>query len=307
MPEYPDIQRYVKAIEQRCQSQVLSELKIGNPFLLRSVAPPPASVVGRRVASVARMGKRVVLEFKAVENESPANSIWMVLHLMIAGRLHWSENKKKPPGKSALLQLHFETGILYLTEAGSKRRASMHLVDSQQALNDLDPGGLEVFDTSFEEFKKRFTASNHTLKRALSDPRIVSGIGNAYSDEILHRARLSPFQMSQQLDDERLKELLGAIREILALWTSKLEAETGPGFPEKVTAFRPQMAVHGKYGEDCPECAAPIQRIRYASTETNYCPGCQTKGKILADRSLSRLLKNDWPRNLDELVSKKRL
>lgn len=300
MPEYPDITLYIEAIRQRVFRRSLLNVQVNNPFLLRTVTPVIDSFTGSAVSDVQRMGKRIVIAF---DQSTPANAsrLWMVLHLMIAGRLHWKPIAQKPPGKSALLMLEFETGYLYLTEAGSKRRASLHLFDSEQALQEINPGGLEVLQADLPTFVERFTASNHTLKRALTDPHILSGIGNAYSDEILHKAKLSPLQMTKNLSSEELERLYFAIKESLQYWTDNLRRFYGDKFPEKVTAFRDDMAAHGRYGKPCPECGAPIQRIVYSTNECNYCPKCQTNGRVLADRALSQLLKKDWPRTLEEL------
>jgi formamidopyrimidine-DNA glycosylase len=276
-------------------------VQFNNPFLLRTAIPAIDSFIDCRVQSIERMGKRIVLGFEGEPRHDKSPALWMVFHLMIAGRLHWKAVTNKSPGKSALIVLQFEEGYLYLTEAGSKRRASLHLFESEQALNQINPGGLEVLETSYEQFVAVFTAKNHTLKRALTDPHILSGIGNAYSDEILHKAKLSPIKMTQKLDAEELRRLFTAIQESLEYWANNLRHYYGDKFPEKVTAFREDMAVHGRYGKPCPECASPVQRICYSSNETNYCPTCQTEGRILADRALSQLLKKDWPRTLEEL------
>ena len=304
MPEYPDITVYIDAIRQRTLGKKVLNLQLNNPFLLRTVTPSIEEFEQATVTDIRRMGKRIILVFNKFSSDSSSQGdspLWLVIHLMIAGRLHWKSSKQKPPAKSALLVLHFEDGYLYLTEAGSKRRASLHLFDNEQQLAELNPGGLEVLEASLAEFTARFTASNHTLKRALTDPRILSGIGNAYSDEILHAAKLSPIQMTQKLSAEELQRLYTAICNSLNEWTDNLRLYYGDKFPEKVTAFRDDMAVHGHYGKPCPTCSAPIQRICYSSNETNYCPTCQTGGRILADRALSQLLKKDWPRTLEEL------
>lgn len=293
MPELPDITVYIEALEARVRGERLEGVRLASPFLLRSVDPPIAAVAGKRVEGFRRLGKRIAV---GLEDE-----LWLVLHLMIAGRLHWREAGAKPPGKIGLAAFDFENGTLTLTEAGSKKRASLHVVRGEAALAAHDPGGLEVLDAPLEAFAAELTAENHTLKRALTDPRSFSGIGNAYSDEILHRARLSPIAMTQKLTDEEIARLHAATRETLIDWTERLRDEASDGFPERVTAFRAGMAVHGRYGKPCPDCATPIQRIRYASNETNYCPRCQTGGKVLADRALSRLLKRDWPRTVEEL------
>jgi formamidopyrimidine-DNA glycosylase len=293
MPELPDIVVYVEALESRILDEELADFRVGHPFLLRTVEPKPTAFAGRRVTALERVGKRVALGFE--------DDLWAVLHLMIAGRLHWRKAGASIRGKRELAAFDFAEGSLILTEAGSKKRASLHLLKGARALDGIDPGGLEVLDASVEEFREALTRRNHTLKRALTDPTLFSGIGNAYSDEILHRARLSPVTWSQRLESEAIERLFAATRAILGEWTERLRSEAGGGFPEKVTAFRPEMAVHGKYQQPCPECGSPVQRIRYASNETNYCASCQTRGKLLADRSLSRLLKQDWPRSMDEL------
>ncbi len=293
MPELPDITIYIEALERRLIGERLESVRIQSPFLLRTFEPPLNSVNGKAVKEVRRLGKRIVLGFD--------DDLWLVLHLMIAGRLHWKEPGAKLATKAALAVFTFSSGTLLLTEAGSKHRASLHLVRGEASLRGHDPGGLEPIASTLEEFHEILFQQNHTLKRALADPRLFSGIGNAYSDEILHRARLSPLALSQKLNPEEVARLHAATRTVLVEWVDRLRAETGDGWPEKVTAFRPGMAVHGRFGEPCPVCASPIQRIRYADNETNYCPGCQTNGRILADRSLSRLLKDDWPRHLDDL------
>lgn len=293
MPELPDITAYIDALKPRILDQPLLNVRIGHPFLLRTASPPIATATGRRIRSIERIGKRIAL---GLDDE-----LWLVLHLMIAGRLHWCKPGAKLPGKRGLAAFDFAPGSLVLTEAGSKRRASLYLVQGRQALDEHDPGGLEVLTADLAAFRAALTGGNHTLKRSLTDPRSFSGIGNAYSDEILHRARLSPIAMSQKLSDQETERLYRATRETLHHWIEVLRRETGEGFPEKVTAFRAEMAVHGKYGKPCPDCGTPVQRIRYASNETNYCPRCQTEGQILADRALSRLLKKDWPRTVEEL------
>lgn len=298
MPEYPDITVYLEALEQRLPGQALLGVTLSNPFLLRTVTPPKESFLNKKVVSLRNLGKRVVIGFEG--------DLWMVLHLMVAGRLHWKNKGAKAPGKSALMCLHFENGMLYLTEAGTKRRASLHLVEGEDQLLAMDPGGINVFECSEVAFAERLQVSNHTLKRALTDPHIFSGIGNAYSDEILHKARLSPIAMTQKLTPEEVTRLFASTKESLLEWTDKLRQHYKGKFPEKVTAFRPDMAAHGRYGQPCPVCGTPIQRIRYATNETNYCPTCQTGGRVLADRALSRLLKKDWPRTVDELEKLKR-
>ena len=297
MPEYPDIETYLSCLRPRLEGRVLRGIRIANPFLLRSVEPPIKAAEGRRVTGLRRLGKRIVF---ALEGD-----LFLVLHLMIAGRLHWKAPGTKPAGRHGLAAFDFPDGSLILTEAGSKKRASLYLVSGEAALAEHDPGGLEVIDINRDAFAKALTRANHTVKRALTDPRLFSGIGNAYSDEILHRARLSPIKMTGKLDAGEIDRLHAAIRAVLLEWTERLTAEAGDGFPQKVTAFRKEMAVHGKYGQPCPVCGAPVQRIVYASNETNYCPRCQTGGRLLADRALSQLLKKDWPRTLDELEQRR--
>jgi len=293
MPELPDVQIYIDAFERHVVGQTLQRVRLISPFVLRTAVPPIASAEGRRVVGIRRIGKRLVL---ALEGE-----LFLVFHLMIAGRLRWLSPGEKPPGRITLAVLEFREGILALTEAGTKRRASLHLVAGEAALAAFDAGGLEVLNADLAAFSRRLKSENHTLKRALTDPRLFSGIGNAYSDEILHRAKLSPVAMTSALSDAQVARLFEATRETLADWIARLRRETGGKFPEKVTAFRDGMAVHGKYGEPCPVCGAPVQRIVYAENETNYCARCQTGGKILADRALSRLLHKSWPKNIDEL------
>ncbi|MFL5385272.1 MAG: Fpg/Nei family DNA glycosylase [Longimicrobiaceae bacterium] len=293
MPELPDVEVYIEAIERRIAGEPLTGIRLGNPFVLRSVDPPPAELAGRRVESVRRLGKRIVIGLEG--------GYFIVVHLMIAGRFRWLAAGAKLPGKLGLAAFDFPRGSLVLTEAGSKRRASIHLVRGDEALAAMDPGGIDVMAADVEAFAAALTRERHTLKRTLTDPKVFSGIGNAYSDEILHRARMSPFVLSQKLRDEEIGRLFAATKEVLREWVDRLRAEAGDGFPEKVTAFRPDMAVHGKFKQPCPVCGAPVQRIRYADNETNYCPGCQTDGRILADRSLSRLLRDDWPKHLDDL------
>jgi formamidopyrimidine-DNA glycosylase len=293
MPELPDITVYLDCLAPRVLGQPLEELAIRNPFVLRSVAPAPAEIAGARVTGLRRLGKRIVL---ALEGER-----FVVIHLMIAGRLRWHAAGARPPGKITLALARFPTGTLALTEAGSKRRASIHLVRGEAALAPFTRGGLEVLEADAPAFAERLRSENHTLKRALTDPRLFSGIGNAYSDEILHRARLSPLALTRKLDDEAVSTLFQATRATLLDWTDRLRAEAGAGFPEKVTAFREGMAVHGRYGKPCPVCGTPVQRIRYADNETNYCARCQTGGRLLADRAMSRLLREDWPRSIDEV------
>jgi len=293
MPELPDITVYLEALEQRVLGARLESARITHPFLLRTFEPTLSALHGKRVTGLRRVGKRVALGFEG--------DLWLVLHLMIAGRLHWFAAGARKTGRAALAYFVFDTGTLTLTEAGTKRRASLYVLGSSAGLAEQDPGGLEVLTASYEDFRQRLLAENHTLKRSLTDPHTFSGIGNAYSDEILHRARLSPIALTQKLDEAALRRLHECVRTVLPEWIERLRAEAGAEFPEDVTAFRPGMAVHGRFGKPCPVCGAPVQRIRYADNETNYCPRCQTGGRILADRSLSRLLKDDWPRTLDEL------
>ena len=293
MPELPDVVVYCEALAARVVGQVLERIVLLNPFVLRTAVPPIGDAEGRRVVDVERLGKRIVL---ALDGD-----LFLVVHLMIAGRLRWLEGAAKPPGRISLARFDFPAGRLVLTEAGSKRRASLHLVAGRAGLDEFRMGGLEVEQADLTEFATRLTAENHTLKRALTDPRTFSGIGNAYSDEILHRAQLSPIAHTRKLTPEQVAQLYTATREVLSEWTGRLRAEAGGGFPEKVTAFRPEMAVHGRFGKPCPACGAPIQRIVYAENECNYCARCQTGGKLLADRALSRLLHKSWPRSIDEL------
>lgn len=298
MPELPDIVAYITALETRIVGQTLEKIRLASPFLLRTVSPPIADIEGKTVRELRRVGKRIAIGFE--------NDLWLVLHLMIAGRLHWRPKDAKLAGRQSLAAFDFPSGSLVLTEAGSKRRASLHLVVGETGLQSLDPGGIDVFASDLESFRAALQAENRTLKRALTDPRVLSGIGNAYSDEILHAAQLSPIAQTDKLNAQEWERLFRATRETLEFWIGRLHDETKAGFPEKVTAFRKGMAVHGRYGEPCPRCGARIQRIRYADNETNYCAQCQTKGKVLADRSLSRLLGSDWPRTLDELEALKR-
>jgi formamidopyrimidine-DNA glycosylase len=293
MPELPDVTVYVESLESRIAGAALKHIRLNNPFLLRTATPPIASAEGRRVTGVRRMGKRIVISLDG--------DFHLVIHLMVAGRLKWLPAGARPPGKSALAVFEFDTGSLVFTEAGTRRRASLHFVAGITAAEALHAGGIEVLGLDLEAFARRLRAEKHTLKRALTDPHIFSGIGNAYSDEILHRARLSPIAMTERLSDEEVKRLFDAVRGTLSDWTDRLRKEAGNGFPEKVTAFRKGMAVHGRYGQPCPVCGSPVQRIVYAENETNYCARCQTGGKILADRALSRLLKESWPRSIDEL------
>ena len=298
MPELPDISAYITAIESRILGEPLERVRIASPFLLRTVDPPITSVEGRRVHELRRIGKRIAI---GVEGD-----LWLVLHLMIAGRLHWRAAGTKLAGRNQLAAFDFPKGSLVLTEAGAKRRASLHVVKGEDGLRELDPGGVDVFASDLGSFQAALNAENRTLKRALTDPRILSGIGNAYSDEILHAAQLSPITLTHKLGPAEWESLFTATRETLQRWIDKLQREAKTQFPEKVTAFRKDMAVHGKYGQPCPRCGDPIQRIRYADNETNYCARCQTGGKVLADRSLSRLLGKDWPRTLEELEALKR-
>ena len=293
MPELPDIVVYIEALEKRILGQRLEHVRIASPFLLRTAAPPLGSVEGRRVVRLRRIGKRICVGLE--------DDLWLVLHLMIAGRLHWKRPGAKVSPPRGLAALNFTNGTLLWTEAGSKKRASLHVVAGESGLQALDPGGLDVLEADLDRFATALTSANHTLKRALTDPRLFSGIGNAYSDEILFEARLSPLALTQKLKKEEIERLFGAVRASLTHWVERLHRETGEAFPEKVTAFRPGMAVHGRYKEPCPRCGAKIQRIRYAANETNYCPTCQTGGKLLADRALSRLLREDWPRTPEEL------
>lgn len=297
MPELPDVVIYIEALEKRITGATLDAIRITNPFVLRTVQPSPEDLAGRKVVTLRRMGKRIVI---ALERDA-----FIVIHLMLAGRFRWAgadeQPVKKVPPKLQLARLVFSTGTLTFTEAGSKRRASIHLVEGEDALNQFDRGGIEVLEATLDQFAEALVRENHTLKRALTDPRLFSGIGNAYSDEILHRARLSPLQLTGRMDAEQVDQLFVAVKETLRFWIETTRAETGNGFPEKVTAFRRTMAVHGKYGQPCPVCGAPVQRIVYADNETNYCAKCQTGGRLLADRALSRLLRTDWPRSLDEI------
>jgi formamidopyrimidine-DNA glycosylase len=294
MPELPDITVYIEALESRIVGQVLERTRIAKPFLLRSVDPPISAAQGKRVIGLRRMGKRIVVELE--------DDLFLVIHLMIAGRLRWVPAGAKVPGKIGLAAFDFSNGTLVLTEAGSKRRASLWLVRGEESLEQFERGGLEVLDSSLSDFTERLMRENHTVKRSLTDPRLFSGIGNAYSDEILHRAKLSPIKHTRRLTEEEIKRLFEATRETLIEWTDRLRKESKGDFPAKVTAFREEMAVHGRFGKPCPVCGTPVQRIRYADNETNYCPRCQTDGKLLADRALSRLLKQDWPRSIDELT-----
>jgi formamidopyrimidine-DNA glycosylase len=297
MPELPDVTVYLEALDARIRSARLERIRLANPFVLRSVDPSPAEVAGRAVTGLRRLGKRIVI---GLEGDH-----FVLIHLMIAGRLHWKAAGARPPGKIGLAALDFSTGTLILTEAGSKRRATIHLVRGEAALAAHDPGGLELFAADLAAFRAALTRESHTLKRTLTDPRILSGIGNAYSDEILHRARLSPVRMARQLSEEETARLFEAAKATLVDWIERLRRAAGGEFPEGVTAFRPDMAVHGRYGKPCPDCGAPVQRIVHAENETNYCARCQTGGRLLADRALSRLLRQDWPRTLEEMEERR--
>ena len=299
VPELPDIASYIDALDARITGQTLESVLVTSPFFLRSIAPSLEDTYGREVTGLARLGKRIAIGLD--------DDYWLVIHLMIAGRFQWSDAGAKPkkPTRNTLALLRFSSGTLSVTEAGTKKRASLYAVHGTDDLAEHNPGGLEVLDASRDDFAERLRRENRTLKRALTDPRILSGIGNAYSDEILHAAQLSPVMLTSKLDDEAMTSLYEATQQTLTTWLERLGAEAARQFPTKVTAFRPEMAVHGRYGKPCPVCATPVQRIRYVSSETNYCPTCQTGGKVLADRALSRLLKKDWPRSVDELESLK--
>lgn len=294
VPELPDITVYIEALEKRIVGQTLERVTVAAPYLVRTAVPPLTSVEGRRVIELRRIGKRIAIGLEG--------DLWLVLHLMIAGRLHWYDGKREAKGKS-LAAFGFSNGTLTLTEAGSRKRASLHLVEGKDGVRALNPGGLEVLESDLAHFDAVLRSANHTLKRALTDPRLLSGIGNAYSDEILWEARLSPLALTQKLKPEEIERLFAATREKLTQWVAELRKQAGNKFPEKVTAFRPGMAVHGRYKEACPRCAAKVQRIRYASNETNYCPQCQTGGRLLADRALSRLLRSDWPKTPEDMES----
>jgi formamidopyrimidine-DNA glycosylase len=298
VPELPDISAYIRALESRIVGQPIEKVRVASAFLLRTAQPPLDAAEGHRVVQLRRVGKRIAI--------GTDNDLWLVLHLMIAGRLHWRASGAKLSGRNSLAAFDFPNGSLVLTEAGSKRRASLHVVRGDDALAAMDPGGIDVFAADLTSFRAAMTAENRTLKRALTDPRILSGIGNSYSDEILHAAQLSPIAQTHKLNSSEWERLFAATRQSLAEWTERLEMEARHSFPEKVTAFREGMAAHGRFGKPCPRCGEPIQRIRYADNETNYCARCQTGGKLLADRSLSRLLGSDWPRTLDELEALKR-
>jgi formamidopyrimidine-DNA glycosylase len=293
VPELPDVTVYIDTLRPRILGQEIIAARVLNPFVLRTVTPPLSGAAGRRVRSISRLGKRIVI--------GAEDGLYIVIHLMIAGRLRWREGGKTIAGKLAQAAFDFERGTLYLTEAGSKRRASIHVVEGADALAQFDRGGLEVLDADVGDFAARLRSENHTLKRSLTDPRLFSGIGNSYSDEILHRAKMSPLTLTSKLTDEQIVQLFDATKATLTHWTDRLRAEVGDGFPEKVTAFRDGMAVHGRYKLPCPVCGTPVQRIRYADNETNYCARCQTNGRLLADRAMSRLLKQDWPRSIDEV------
>jgi formamidopyrimidine-DNA glycosylase len=298
MPELPDITAYITALEPRILGRQLERVRLQSVFVLRTFDPPISAFEGRTVGELRRIGKRIAI---GVEGD-----LWLVIHLMIAGRLHWRPPKAKLAGRNALFALDFPAGSLVLTEAGSKRRASLHALRGEQALRDIDPGGIEIFSANLDDFREALSLENRTLKRALTDPRLISGVGNAYSDEILHAAQLSPIVLTHKLTTKEWERLFAATRATLSLWMDRLGSEARKKFPENVTAFRSEMAVHGRFGQSCPRCGKPIQRIRYADNETNYCAQCQTGGKVLADRSLSRLLGSDWPRTLDELEALRR-
>jgi formamidopyrimidine-DNA glycosylase len=292
MPELPDILLYMVSLKPRIQDQIIERVRLASPFVVRSVTPPISSITGKRVAGLRRLGKQIVVVFE--------QDLYLVIHLMIAGRLQWKERGSKIPGKLGLAAFDFPSGTLLLTEAGTKRRASIRLVQGEANLAEFDRGALEVMTASLEEFRDVLTRENHTVKRSLTDPKLFSGIGNAYSDEILHRARLSPMKLTSKLTPEEIARLYEATKSTLSEWIERLQMQAGTEFPSKVTAFRPEMAVHGRYGKPCPTCGSPVQHIVYAENECNYCPTCQTDGRLLADRALSRLLKQDWPRSLDE-------
>jgi formamidopyrimidine-DNA glycosylase len=298
MPELPDIAAYISALEPRVAGRPLEHVRLASPFLLRTAQPPLASAEGRTVRELRRVGKRIAIGLE--------NDLWLAVHLMIAGRLHWKAPGVKLSGRQSLAAFDFPNGSLVLTEAGTKHRASLHVVSGEEGLRSLDAGGIDVFSSDIDSFRAALTAENHTLKRALTDPRLLSGIGNAYSDEILHAARLSPITLTHKLTPDEWERLFAATKDTLNLWIQRLRVEAETGFPEKVTAFRKDMAVHGRYGQPCPRCGDKVLRIRYADKETNYCARCQTGGKVLADRSLSRLLGSDWPRTLEELEALKR-
>jgi formamidopyrimidine-DNA glycosylase len=298
MPELPDVTVYIEALEERILNQPIIRIRIASPFIVRSFDPPIREAEGKKVLGLRRLGKRIVV---AIEDD-----LFLVFHLMIAGRLHWKPRNAKIARRYGLAAFDFDSGTLLMTEAGTKKRASLYLVRGEQALKELDPGGLEIFAMDLNAFREALTRENHTLKRSLTDPHLFSGIGNAYSDEVLHRAGLSPVRLTKHLSESEIEKLHGAIRETMSEWIERLRKQRGKGFPEHVTAFREEMAVHGKYRKPCPVCGTPVQRIVHAENETNYCPRCQTGGKLLADRSLSRLLKKDWPRSLEEMEDMKR-
>jgi len=299
MPELPDVTVYIEALGERVLDQIIQRIRIGSPFVVRTFDPPIKEVERKKILALRRIGKRIVIELE--------DDLFLIFHLMIAGRLHWKPKGAKIARKYGQAAIDFPNGTLLLTEAGTKKRASIHLVRGEAALQEYDPGGLEIFDMTLEQFTAALTRENHTLKRSLTDPHMFSGIGNAYSDEILHRAKLSPIRLTKQMTAIEIERLYHAVRESMAEWIERLRKERGSVFPGRVTAFRPDMAVHGKYGKPCPVCGSPVQRIVHAENETNYCPTCQTGGKLLADRSLSRLLKQDWPRSLEELEEMKRV
>jgi formamidopyrimidine-DNA glycosylase len=298
LPELPDVTVYIEALDARIRGARLLGVRLARPFALRSVEPPLSAAAGRTVTGLRRLGKRIVIEL--------SGDLFLVLHLMIAGRLHWKRAGAKPPGRIGLACFDFENGTLVMTEAGSRRRAAIHLVQGEAALREHDPGGIEVLETDLDAFRAAVLRENHTLKRLLTDPTILSGIGNAYSDEILHRARLSPVRLSRQLTEEEIGRLFEATRSTLVDWIERLRREAGTEFPEGVTAFREGMAVHGRYGKPCPTCGLPVQRIVHAENETNYCAGCQTGGRLMADRALSRLFREDWPRTIEDLEDRRR-
>jgi formamidopyrimidine-DNA glycosylase len=297
VPELPDVELYVHALRPRVIGQPLERIRLGNPFIIRTIEPAPDALAGKNVHDIRRMGKRIVIGLD--------DDLWMVIHLMIAGRLRWRERGAAIPGKVGLAAFDFPSGTVIFTEAGSRRQASIHIVRGATAVDGMDPGGVEIAEISLDEFAARLREENHTLKRVLTDPHVFSGIGNAYSDEILHAARLSPLKLSQSLTDEEVEVLFHATRDVLSTWTVRLREETGEDFPEKVTAFREGMAVHGRYGKPCPVCGSPVQRIVYATNEANYCSRCQTGGKLLSDRALSRLLREDWPKTLEDLENRR--
>ena len=299
MPEFPDVTVYIEALTERVLNQPIQKIRVGSPFVLRSFDPPIRAAEGKKVLALRRLGKRIVFELE--------ENLFLIVHLMIAGRFHWKPRGAKVARKYGQAAFDFPNGTLLLTEAGTKKRASINLVRGEDALQEHDPGGLEVLDASLDEFRQALTRENHTLKRSLTDPHLFSGIGNAYSDEILHRAKLSPIRLTRQMTDAEVERLYHGVRESLTEWVERLRRERGTGFPEKVNAFRPDMAVHGKYRKPCPVCGSPVQRIVHAENETNYCAACQTGGKLLADRSLSRLLKDDWPKTLEELEEIKKV